>query len=99
GRVRGVPALCDNDVVWLWRVVWHLVYVGTWSTPFHRVGLVPLKSAQASVHMPPRVGENGVPSVLRARRTSCFLLSTIYGIYAPERLCQCSHRPLHAASA
>src|SRR5215831_4257219 len=43
-HVRGAPALCDNDVVWLWRVVWHLVCVGTWCTPGFRGGLWRLPS-------------------------------------------------------
>ena len=30
---------------------------------------------------------------------SCFLLSPIYGINAPERPCQCLHPLLHASSA
>ena len=50
-------------------------------------------------HMPPRVRENGITSASRTPRTSCFLLATGCGIHAPARLCQFSHRLLHAASA
>src|SRR5262245_15975909 len=51
------PALCGDGVVWLWRVFLPIVWLRTWSPPLHRVGLVPFKSVQASVPMPPRVGE------------------------------------------
>src|SRR5207248_689363 len=46
-----------------------------------------------------RISERGVLSVYRAPRTSCFLLSTICGIHASERLCSFPHCLLHAASA
>src|SRR5215831_8683583 len=49
--------------------------------------------------MPPHVCEHGVPAVLRARRTSGFLRSTLCGIYAPERPVPFPYRLLHAASA
>src|SRR5262244_4221903 len=29
GRARGAPALCDNDVVWLWRVLSWIVCLET----------------------------------------------------------------------
>src|SRR5215471_16975254 len=49
--------------------------------------------------MPPHVCEHGVPAVVRARRTSGFLRSTLCGIYAPERPVPFPYRLLHAASA
>src|SRR5690349_18171261 len=49
--------------------------------------------------MPPHVCEHGVTAVLRARRTSGFLRSTLCGIYAPEQPVPFPHRLLHAASA
>ena len=50
-------------------------------------------------HMLPRVRENGITSASRAPRTSCFLLSTICGINAPERPYPFPHHLLHAALA
>src|SRR5262244_1460573 len=47
----------------------------------------------------PRQGESGASFSPCAPRTSCFLLSTIYGIHAPEQPCQFLHRLLHVASA
>src|SRR5262249_33232967 len=54
-HVRGVSALCDNGVVWLWRGVWRLVCVGTSCTPVLREGLYGMQDAQAHMTPPPRV--------------------------------------------
>src|SRR5262245_22191445 len=48
-----------------------------------------------SKHM---VYETSVTSASRASNTSDFLLLPVCGIHAPERLCPCSSRLLHAAS-
>src|SRR5262249_19632673 len=48
--------------------------------------------------MPPHVCESGATAASRARRTSCCLLSSLYGIYVPERLCPFPRYLLHAAS-
>src|SRR5262249_13250895 len=40
-----------------------------------------------------------VAAASRAPKTSCFLLSTLYGIHALERLVPFPHRLVHAASA
>src|SRR5262245_36709745 len=49
--------------------------------------------------MPPRVCAHSVTSASRARRTSCCLLSSLYGIHVPERLFPFPHRLLHASAA
>src|SRR5262245_24091170 len=49
--------------------------------------------------MPLRVREDGVTSVLRAPRTSCFFLSTICGINAPGRPFPFPHCLVHASVA
>src|SRR6516225_3599572 len=50
-------------------------------------------------HRPPCVYENGVTATSRALRTSCYLLSFLYGIHVPKRLFLFPHCLLHAASA
>src|SRR6516165_7944972 len=50
-------------------------------------------------HMPPHGCEHGVTAALRARRTSCCLLSSLYGIHVPERPLPFTHHLLHASSA
>src|SRR5262249_17856243 len=80
------------------RICGHVVWLRTWSTPFHHGGLVPLQYAHASIPVPPRMCENGIPAASRTPRTSCFLLFTMCGIHTSEPLVPFPH-PLRSASA
>src|SRR6516225_11977213 len=59
----------------------------------------PIATGIFDTHMPPHVCESGVTAASRARKTSCCLLSSLYGIHVPKRPCQFPHCLLHAASA
>src|SRR5499427_6180335 len=64
------------------------------------VGSILGEGCQAHVTHPLRcVCAGRVTAASRARRTSCCLLSSLYGIHVPERLFPFPHCLLHAASA
>src|SRR6516225_4797822 len=59
----------------------------------------PIATGIFDTHMPPHGYEHGVTAASRARRISCCLLSSLYGIHVPERLFPFPHCRLHATSA